>query len=136
MSLNKVMLIGRLGQDPETKSVGETQVCKFSVATSESWTDRNGDKKENTEWHRITAWGKLAEICGKYLQKGRQVYIEGKIKTTQYEKNGEKRYGTEIVAGTVQFLGSAGDGEKRSTGGDKSSHQEPPWPDQEEDIPF
>lgn len=105
MSVNKVMLIGRLGQDPELKSVGQGQtVARLAVATSESWMDKQGNKQERTEWHRVVVWGKLAELCGKYLAKGRQVYIEGKIQTRSWEDNGQKKYATEIVASSVRFL--------------------------------
>lgn len=108
--INKVILVGRLGQEPEVKTVSPSQtVTRFSVATSESWMDKTGNRQERTEWHRIVAWGKLAEICGKFLQKGKQVYVEGRLQTRQWEDNqGQKRYTTEIVANTVQFLGSAG----------------------------
>lgn len=107
--VNKVIIVGRLGQDPEMKAVGQgATVTRLNVATSENWVDKNGQKQERTEWHRITVWGKLAEICGKYLSKGRQVYVEGKLQTRSWEDNGQKKYATEIVASTVQFLGSAG----------------------------
>lgn len=107
--VNKVIILGRLGSDPEVQVVGgkATSVAKFNVATSESWT-KDGQKQERTEWHRVTVWGKLAEICGKHLAKGRQVYIEGKLQTQQWEdQQGQKRYSTDIVAETVQFLGNA-----------------------------
>lgn len=110
--MNKVILVGRLGSDPELKTVGNNQtVARLAVATSESWTGKDGQKQERTEWHRIVVWGKLAEICGKYLAKGRQVLIEGKIQTRSWEDNGTKKYATEIVASTVQFLGSNNSGE-------------------------
>lgn len=110
--VNKVIVIGRLGNDPEVKTVsGGQTVARISVATSENWTDRQGQKQERTEWHRIVVWGKLAELCGKYLSKGRQVYVEGRLQTRQWEdQQGQKRYSTEIVANTVQFLGAAGAG--------------------------
>jgi single-strand DNA-binding protein len=115
--VNKVIIIGRLGQDPEMKAISQgATVTRLNVATSENWTDKNGQKQERTEWHRITVWGKLAEICGKYLAKGRQVYVEGRLQTNSYEKNGVKMYSTEIVASTVQFLGSAGAETSTSTG--------------------
>ena len=105
--VNKVILVGRLGADPEVKTItGGNTVAKLSVATSEQWT-KDGEKHEKVEWHRISAWGKLAEICGKYLAKGRQVYVEGKLQTRSWDDdNGQKRYATEIVASTVQFLGN------------------------------
>jgi len=105
--VNKVILIGRLGADPELKTVtGGNNVARLSVATSENWTDREGQKQERTEWHRVVVWGKLAELCGKYLSKGRQVYVEGRLQTRSWEdQQGQKKYSTEIVANTVQFLG-------------------------------
>lgn len=107
--VNKVILVGRLGADPEVKAIGSgSTVARLNLATSESWV-KDGQRQERTEWHRITVWGKLAEICGKHLAKGRQVYVEGKLQTRQWEdQQGQKRYTTEIVASTVQFLGSAG----------------------------
>ena len=108
MSVNKVILVGNLGRDPEIRFLGSgTGVCKFSIATSDRWRDKeSGDMKERTEWHNITVWGKQGEDCHKYLSKGRQVYVEGSIRTTTYDdKQGQKRYFTEIVAQRVQFLG-------------------------------
>lgn len=100
------MLIGRLGKDPEVKTVGQTQVANFTVATSEKYT-KDGQQQEKTEWNNCQAWGKLAEIAGKYLKKGSQVYVEGKLSTRSYDdKQGVKKYVTEIVANTVQFLDS------------------------------
>ena len=110
MSVNKVILLGRLGQDPELKYTPTgAAVCNFSMATSESWTDKNsGQKQERTEWHRIVVWGKLAELCGQYLSKGRQAFVEGRIQTRQWEdQNGNKRYTTEVNASTIQFIGGA-----------------------------
>ena len=105
-SVNKVILVGNLGRDPETKYLPSGDaVCNFSIATSETWKDKAGEKQEATEWHRISAFGKLAEICGQYLKKGSTVYIEGSIKTRTYEKDGEKRYATEIRADRMQMLG-------------------------------
>ncbi|MNJ98549.1 Single-stranded DNA-binding protein [compost metagenome] len=118
--INKVILVGRLGADPEVKAIGSgSTVARLNIATSESWV-KDGQKQERTEWHRVTVWGKLAEICGKHLAKGRQVYVEGKLQTRQWEdQQGQKRYTTEIVASTVQFLGSAGNetGRSNSSGG-------------------
>lgn len=144
--INKVIIIGRLGQDPEMKAVGQgSTVTRLNVATSENWVDKNGQKQERTEWHRITVWGKLAEICGKYLSKGRQVYVEGKLQTRSWEDNGQKKYATDIVASTVQFLG-AGNATGTSTSYDNQSSAgsdfnfndfgpEPSF-NQNEDIPF
>ena len=105
------MILGRLGQDPELKyTPGGTAVCNFSVATSENWNDKSGQKQERTEWHRVVVWGKLAELCNQYLAKGRQAFIEGRIQTRSWEdKNGQKRYTTEVVAQTVQFVGGPSD---------------------------
>lgn len=104
--LNKVILIGRLGRDPETRFMpnGEA-VCNFSVATSESWKDSNGQKQERSEWHNVTMYRKLAEIAGKYLTKGSQVYIEGKIQSRKYtDKNGIERTAYEIIANEMKML--------------------------------
>lgn len=109
MSVNKVILLGRLGQDPELKyTPGGSPVCNFSLATTESWTDKSGQKQEKTEWHRIVVWGKLAELCNQYLAKGRQAFLEGRLQTRSWDdKDGNKRYTTEILASTVQFIGGA-----------------------------
>ncbi len=106
--LNKAMIIGRLGKDPEMKYTQDgTPVAVFSVATSEEWKDKNtNEKKEKTEWHRIVAFRKLGELCGEYLGKGRQVYVEGRLQTRSWEKDGITRYTTEIIAEKVQFLDS------------------------------
>jgi single-strand DNA-binding protein len=111
-SLNKVMLIGNLGADPEMRYTQSNQaVCNFRIATTDVWNDKNGQKQERTEWHRIVVWGRPAEACGNYLKKGRPVFIEGRIQTREWEdKDGNKRYTTEIVADRVQFLGSRQDG--------------------------
>lgn len=110
--LNKVMLIGRLGRDPEIRySQQGTAVVNFSIATSEQWTDKNtGDRQERTEWHRIVVFGKQAEICEKYLSKGSQIYIEGRLQTRNYEKDGQTHYITEIVVSNFQFLGGRQEG--------------------------
>lgn len=108
MSINKVILVGRLGADPELRYTSSgSLVCNFSVATSEKWTDETGDKQEKVEWHRIVSWSNLAENCNKYLIKGREVYIEGRIQTRSYEdKDGLIKYITEVIAMKVEFLGS------------------------------
>lgn len=109
MSVNKVILLGRLGQDPELKyTPGGSAVCNFSLATTEAWTDKQGQKQEKTEWHRVVVWGKLAELCNQYLAKGRQAFLEGRLQTRSWDdKDGNKRYTTEILASTVQFIGGA-----------------------------
>lgn len=120
MAVNKVILIGNLGRDPEVRYLPSgNAVANFSIATSESFTDRQGSKQERTDWHNIVVYGKQAEICGQYLKKGRQVYIEGRISYRQYEaKDGSgKRYVTDIVAQRVQFLG----GKAGAMGGDEPS---------------
>jgi single-strand DNA-binding protein len=112
--INKTILIGRVGRDPETRyTQGGKAVCNFSVATSESWKDSNGEKKESTEWHRIVAFGKLAEICGKYVVKGMLVYVDGRLQTQKYDKDGVTHYKTEIIAQNMQMLSGKGDGEKQ-----------------------
>lgn len=149
--VNKVIIIGRLGTDPETKTVSTgSAVTRMSVATSENWIDRDGQKQERTEWHRVVVWGKLAEICGKYLSKGRQVFVEGRLQTRSWEDNqGQKKYTTEIVATNIQFLGAQGnasDSVGASSGGNygaSNSNANPfddfgPEPsfDSSEEIPF
>lgn len=121
--INKVLLIGRVGRDPEMRHTQAGKaVCSFSVATSESWKDRDGNKQEKTEWHNITAWDKLAEICGKYVVKGILIYIEGKLQTSKYDKDGQTHYKTEIIAQNMQMLSGKGDGEKQES---RSSYQYP-----------
>ena len=111
MSLNKVQIIGNLGGDPELKyTASQTAVANFSVATKDSKKDKEGNRQEFTEWHRVVVWDKQAENCSKFLTKGRQVYVEGRIQTRSWEdKDGNKKYTTEIVAQNVQFLGSKAD---------------------------
>ena len=141
--INKVIIVGNLGKDPEVTYVPSgAAVAKFSVATSETWKDKtSGEKKERTEWHRIVAWDKLGEICGKYLSKGRQVYVEGKLQTHSYDdKEGVKRYVTEIIAQDVQFLGGKGDSSDAGRSGGGPSQREPAGgrgpAGGEDDIPF
>lgn len=115
-SINKAMIIGRLGNDPETKyTAGGSAVTSMSVATSETWKDKTtGERQEKTEWHRVTIFGKLAEIAGEYLRKGSQVYIEGRIQTDKYtDKEGIERYSTKIIANEMRMLGGKGDSEPR-----------------------
>lgn len=118
--INKVILIGNLGADPEVRFTPSGQaVANFRIATSESWNDKtSGQKQERTEWHRIVVWGKLAELCGEYLKKGRQCYVEGRLQTREWtDKEGKKNYTTEVVANTVQFLGGGGGGARGGEGG-------------------
>jgi single-strand DNA-binding protein len=118
-SVNKVILVGNLGKDPEVRFTPSGRaVAKFSIATTESWMDQESGRQERTEWHNIVVWGKQAESCGQYLAKGRQVFIEGAIRSRSYDdKEGNKRYITEIIAQRVQFLGSGGGGRGASTEG-------------------
>lgn len=124
--MNKVILIGYLGKDPETKFVGSSKVCNFSIATNKTWMDKNDVKQERVTWHNIQVWGRLAEICGEYLKKGRQVMIEGEIETRSYQSNKYKDeqgepatvYATDIRGSHVEFLGG-GSGSK-----DGGSHGE------------
>lgn len=121
-SINKVILVGRLGADPDLKYVGGNSrpVCNFSLATSEKWKDkRSGETQERTEWHRIQAWGKMAENCSKYLSKGREAYVEGRLQTRSYDKDGQKHYSTDIVADRVVFLGGGQGGTR-----DDEHHQQ------------
>lgn len=154
--LNKAMIIGRLGKDPETKyTQNGDAVCSFSVATGSSWKDKNsGEKKESTEWHNVTAFGKLAEICGEYLEKGKQVYIEGRLKTEKYkDRDGVDRWSTKIYADTMQMLaspagGSRDSGDREASGGrgysapaptPEAAKKEGPqkgFDDMDDDIPF
>ena len=110
IGVNKVILIGNLGKDPELRYTPSGQpVVTFSLATTERWNDRNGQRQDRTEWHNIVVWGKLGELVNQYLKKGRSAYIEGRITTRSWDdKDGNKRYKTEIVANQVQFLGNAG----------------------------
>jgi single-strand DNA-binding protein len=139
-SLNKVQLIGNLGKDPELKyTPSGVAVATFSIATSESWKDTDGNQQEKTEWHNIVAWRKLAEICGEYLKKGKKVYLEGKLQTRNYEKDGVKRYVTEIVADQLIMLdgGGGGAGAGRSSSG-SAAETAPAQADvpKDDDLPF
>lgn len=164
--VNKVILIGNLGADPEVRfTPGGQAVANFRIATSESWVDKNGQKQERTEWHRIVVWGKLAELCGEYLKKGRQCYVEGRLQTREWtDKENRKNYTTEVVANAVTFLGGggrdAGDGMggggggggggrrqfSQPRGGDNNDYGQPPPDDMgggpggggngDDDIPF
>lgn len=139
---NKVILVGNLGQDPEMRyTPSGVAVCKFSLATSRKYTTKDGNVVENTDWHRIVIWRKLAEICGQYLIKGKQVLIEGRIEYGSYEKDGVKHYTTEIVAENMQMLGTKGDGGNRPSPGYEPEPQEsgssfPPAGAGDDDIPF
>ena len=163
--VNKVILIGNVGTDPELKyTTNGAGVSNFSVATNETWMDKNtNERQEKTEWHRIVAWGRLAEICNQYLKKGSKVYIEGRLQTRSWEgQDGQKRYTTEIVAGEMQMLGSredsggggfgqqpggapSGDGQQggaQQAGGQQGGSPQsapsapPPFNDADDDLPF
>lgn len=113
-SVNKVIILGRLGQAPEVKQAQGTTLCNLSVATSRRYKDRDGNRQEDTEWHRVVLFGRTAEIAQQYLQKGSEVYIEGRLRTRTYEKNGQKHYATEIVGETMQLGSKAKDGAQGS----------------------
>ena len=125
--VNKVILVGHLGKDPEVRyTQNGNAVAQFTLATAKSYNDKQGQRVDKTEWHRIVVWGKLAEVAGEHLAKGRQVYLEGEIQTREYEaKDGGKRYATEIVAHTVQFLGKKGDGQNQSQSQTPNQYQAP-----------
>ena len=139
-SINKVILVGNLGRDPELRyTPGGMAVANINIATNEMWTDKSGEKKERTEWHRVVVWGKQAEVLNTYLKKGRQVYVEGSLQTRQWDdKSGNKRYTTEIRANRVLMLGRPEEGAK--AGAPSPAEMEPaagPDPEYpEDDIPF
>jgi len=117
-SVNSVTIVGHLGGDPELRyTSGGQPVTELSVATSEQWKDKDGNKQERTEWHKVTVWGKTAESCAKYLAKGRLVYVRGRIQTETYEKDGQKKWITKVVAEDVKFLGGGKGGERKDEGG-------------------
>jgi len=133
--LNKAQIIGNLGKDPELRTTqGGTSVCNFSIATTDKYKNKEGEWVENTEWHNVVVWGKLADICSQYLHKGKQVYIEGKIQTRSWDdQDGNKKYMTEIVASEMKMLGQKGDSQQ--------SASYPPAPAQvsnepDDDLPF
>lgn len=136
--VNKVIIVGNLGKDPEVRfTPGGRAMARFPVATSEKWTDQDGNRQERTEWHNVVVWGKQAETCGQYLAKGRQVFVEGSLRSRQYDdKDGNRRYITEVVARDVRFLGGGSGGGSRSEG---AAGGVPPGEDYgppDDDIPF
>jgi len=150
MAVNKVILVGNLGKDPELRyTPSGAAVASFPLATSERFKNRNGEQQERTEWHNIVVWRNLAEICGKYLHKGKQIYIEGRIQTRSYDdRDGNRRYITEIVADQMQMLGRAGDetsgrpsgsgdfaNQSRENNAPSGDDLEPPF-NPDDDIPF
>ena len=142
--VNKAILVGNLGSDPELRHTGSgTTVANFSLATSENFKNREGERQTRTEWHKVVAFGKLAEICGQYLQKGKQVYIEGRIQTRSWEdQSGNKKYTTEVIANQMVMLGRAGDGSGRAGGSESQEVQnedggsQVPPADDDDDLPF
>jgi len=136
--VNKVILVGRLGADPEVRYTNSgTAVANFNMATSVNFTDKNGEKTEKTEWHRIVAFGRLGEVCGEYLSKGKQVYIEGRLQTREWEdRDGNKKKTTEIVAGTMQMLGAASDKVRRDVSDEPPPVSDIPNIGTEDDVPF
>jgi single-strand DNA-binding protein len=151
-SVNKVILVGNLGRDPESRFLPDGgAVCNFSIATTDKWKDKSGEQQERTEWHRIATFNKLAEICGEYLKKGSQVYIEGRLQTRKWQdKDGQERYTTEIVADRMQMLGSRAGGSEpmgrserpaaaAAAGGGKPAAKKgggASFDDMDDDIPF
>jgi len=130
-SVNKVILLGNLGRDPETRyTTGGDAVTNLNIATSEQWKDKNGEKQERTEWHRVVLFGRQAEIAGEYLKKGRSVYIEGRLQTRKYtDKDGVEKYSTEIVGDRMQLIGGAregGGGDDEMPGGGGGGGARPP----------
>ena len=151
--MGKVILVGNLGRDPELRFTKDGRpVASFSIATTDRWRDQQGSQQERTEWHRIVVWGKQGENCAQYLQKGRSVYIDGRLQTREWEdRDGNKRWTTEVVAQSVQFLGPRGEGASRAPASDSSGSTSPsedagsgagagagPGPEsgQGDDIPF
>ena len=145
--VNKVILVGNLGRDPEVRSTPSGQpVASFTLATNRKWKDKNGQRQEQTEWHQIVCWGRQAEIAGQYLTKGKQIYVEGRLQTRSWEdkQSGEKRYRTEVICDNFQMLGQRGGGPEMDHGGGPSYDEAPAGPSgsggfgdaEEDDIPF
>jgi len=146
-SVNKVILVGNLGADPELKYTPSSKpICNLRLATTDVFKDKAGQRQERTEWHRITVWGELGENCHKFLRKGRAAYVEGRLQTRTYDKDGQKHYATDVVADRVVFLGSAegaangnagaGSGKKSGSWGESSGDEVPAGPPSDDDIPF
>ena len=137
--INKVILIGRLGRDPEVRTTPSGQpVTNFTVATNRNYNDRDGNRQEQTEWHTIVCWGRQAEIAGQYLTKGRQIYIEGRLQTRSWEdrQSGEKKYRTEVICENFQMLGPRGDGAGSSAAGPAEPSDDLAAAPEDDDIPF
>lgn len=139
-SVNKVILVGNLGRDPEVRyTPNGDAVCNFSIATTDSWKDKQGQKQEKTEWHNIVMYRRLAEIAGEYLKKGRPVYILGSLQTRKWEKDGVTRYSTEVIANQMQMLGSKNDsatGSASNEAGQPDEQMPAAFDNFEDDIPF
>jgi single-strand DNA-binding protein len=140
-SVNKVILVGNLGADPELKYTPSAKaVCNLRIATTETWKDKSGAKQDKTEWHRVTVWGEQAENCSKYLQKGRSVYVEGKLQTRSYDKDGQKHYATDIIADRVVFLGggerAGGEPRGQSATAAPAADGEAPFGGSDDEVPF
>ena len=131
-SVNKVIIVGNLGSDPESKSAGDTPLTTASIATSETWKNKEGEAQERTEWHRIVAWRKAAEILATYGKKGDKVYVEGSLQTKSWGDEGDKRYSTEVVVRDLTFLG----GGKRESGSEVAPREMPESPTEKDDLPF
>lgn len=133
--VNKVILIGNVGREPEVSYTGSgSAIANLTVATSERWKDKQGQQQERTEWHRVKAFGRLAEIIGEYTAKGQQIYIEGSIRTDKYTaQDGTEKFSTYVVANEMQMLGSKRDGEQQGRGRPRSA---PPADDFDDDVPF
>jgi len=132
-TVNKVILIGRLGQDPELRYTTNGKAnANFSIATNYYYKDQQGNKQEKTDWHRVVAWGKLAEIIGEWLKKGSNVFLEGRLQTRTYEQDGQKKYITEVVATDLEMLGNKGQG---GGGGQQQNNAPPPSPEPESQAP-
>lgn len=126
--LNKVMLIGRIGADPQLRYTPSGRAsASFNLATNRSWKDSDGNQKEETDWHRVVVWGRLAEVCGEWLKKGSQIYCEGRLQTRSYDSDGQKKYITEVIMKDMQMLGGGSKGD--------SFEQAPPV-DTHEELPF
>ncbi|MDZ7777182.1 MAG: single-stranded DNA-binding protein [Bacteroidales bacterium] len=144
--VNKVILVGNLGIDPEIKNFDSgTVLARLSIATTETYRDRDGNRQDRTEWHKVVLWQRLAEVAEKYLKKGDQIYIEGSLRTRSYEKDGVTKYVTEVIGNNMTMLGSRGGGSgqqqqssEKQTGMESSKVNEPDndAPDPEDDLPF
>ena len=137
-SVNKVILVGRLGQDPEVRyTQGGTPVANLRIATDETWKDQSGERQQRTEWHTVVLWRRLAEICGQYLSKGRLVYIEGKLQTRSWQdREGNKRYSTEVQADNMVMLGSRSEEGQAAPAAQPAAAASPDSGTNDDDIPF